>query len=95
MSLPQELIDKIAFYLPYEKAIGISEHLRIALGKKLDSEEYAKSGNLVAIQWMYYHKFDLCSSVMDNAAKNGHLELVIWLHENTKEECTERAIQFR
>jgi hypothetical protein len=31
--LPQELLDKIAFYLPYEKGISISKYLEKRLGR--------------------------------------------------------------
>ncbi len=30
--------------------------------------------------------------VMDLAAQNGHLKVVIWLHENREEGCTEDAM---
>lgn len=31
--------------------------------------------------------------VMDNLAKNGHVDVVRWLHENKKEGCTTQAME--
>ncbi len=46
--LPQEIIDRIAFYLPYEKAVGISKHTKEKLTDRVEVETYALRGNLVA-----------------------------------------------
>ncbi len=67
--LPQEVIDMIAFYLPFEKAVAISEHMKEKLGEKPDWKIYADEGNLFGIKWMHYHELGGCRrDTMDYAA---------------------------
>ena len=92
--LPQEIIDRIAFYLPYELAIGISEYMKSRLGD-LKWQSIAEKGNLFGIKWMHYHEYEMDTwpySVMDWAASNGQLEVVKWLHKNRSEGCTPEAL---
>ena len=90
--LPQELIDRIAYYLPFEKAIAISEYMKERLGEKADWKLYSKEGNLFGIKWMHYHE-QLGDMDLDYAASRGQLEVVKWLHKNGKG-CTIVAMNF-
>ena len=93
---PEEIIDKIAYYLPFETAIELSPYLKNKLGTKLPWAVwrlYAQSGNLFGIKWLHYHEVEGCTTrAMDLAACYGHLDVVKWLHENRKEGCTKRAM---
>ena len=92
----QEIIDRIAYYLPFETAIELSPYLKRKLGTELNRtvwREYAESGNLFGIQWLHFHEVGGCeTNAMDFAAANGHLDIVKWLHENREEGCTKGAI---
>lgn len=43
----------------------------------------AKSGNVELISWLYYKNYDL-GDAATHAALAGHLEPIIWIHENAK-----------
>jgi hypothetical protein len=93
--LPQELLDNIAFYLPYEKGISISKYLEKRLGKAATDHSWKvkEQGNLLGISWLHYHGIDgNVQSAFDWAAQYGHLEVLQWLHKNRSEGCTEDAI---
>ena len=93
--LPQEVIDRIAYYLPFEKAVEVSKYMKEKLGDKADWFEYAKEGNVFGLQWMNYHGLGVCSDwAMDYAAEEGHLEAVKWLHKNRRERCTKKAMDY-
>jgi hypothetical protein len=97
--LPQELIDIIAFYVPYEIALKITTIFVLQkLGRNPSHyysswSNFAKKGNLYGIEWLHYHDIEGCSEkVMDLACEGGHVEIVKWLHKNRTEGCTKRAM---
>jgi hypothetical protein len=86
--LPQELLDKIAFYLPFEKGISISVYLEKMLGKAPTEHSWVveEQGNILGICWLHYHGiYRNVEKAMDDAARKGQLEVVQWLHN---EGCT-------
>ena len=58
----------------------------------MDIYDIIKSGNLEGvIQWHNDGK-EITYEAMDEAAENGHLNIVKWLHENRTEGCSTKAI---
>ncbi|OQR98756.1 ankyrin repeat [Thraustotheca clavata] len=52
----------------------------------------AFGGHLCLLEYIV-DNHDVCTtSAMDNAAENGHFDVVKWLHENRAEGCTTRAM---
>jgi hypothetical protein len=96
--LPLEIIDHIAYYLPFDKGIGISQYLKKKLGIKISKRpwrEFAKDGNLFGLEWMQFHELGGCSTdAMHWASLNGHLNIVRWLHTNRTEGCTTFAMDY-
>jgi hypothetical protein len=87
--LPPEIVDQIAYYLPYEKGTELSLYLNKKLngifGRDGTSRQtlgqFAYCGNLFRLQWMHFHENQGCTTdILDCAAMNGHLEIVKWLH---------------
>ena len=70
--------------------------------KQIDSINKLIENNLInifnyLIKYHYHfiaHELKCTKRTMDFAAKNGHLYIVQWLHENRSEGCTEYAINF-
>jgi hypothetical protein len=106
--VPKEIVDCIAFYLPYEKGIELSPYLKAKLND-IDAKElgvttslpynlwilFACHGNLFRLKWMHFHEIEGCSTdTMNTTARNGHLDLVKWLHVNRSEGCTIFAMSF-
>ena len=60
MTLPPEILDKIALYLPYEKAVSISPFAKSKLGDISNPFKlwrmYITEGNLYAAKWFYFNK---------------------------------------
>ena len=52
----------------------------------------AEYGRLSILKYCNEKKFRFGGGAMDNAARQGHLEIVKWLHENRSEGCTTWAI---
>jgi hypothetical protein len=101
--LAQELVDQIAYYLPYEKGTELS----LYLNKKLNDtfginkafyqnnlwEIIANFGNLFRLEWIHFHAIEGCTTkAMNSAAENGHLVVVKWLHANRIEGCSTDAM---
>ena len=83
MLLPTDILKEIkAFYFPYVRDYHTYEYL-------------SEKGCLEGLKWVYTHNPEAkCSThAMDNAAKNGHLDVVKWLHENRIEGCTDDAME--
>jgi hypothetical protein len=90
-------LDKIAFYLQYEKGISISKYLEKRLGKSPIEHSWIveEEGNLLGISWLHYHGIDgNVQYAFDWAAQNCHLEVVQLLHENRSEGCTVNAMDW-
>jgi hypothetical protein len=94
--LPPELIDQIAFNLPFNYGIELSAFLKYKLKEYSGNNSWKKSahdGNLFGLEWMHFHKIKGCSiHAMNVAAELGWLEIVKWLHSNRKEGCTLTAM---
>jgi hypothetical protein len=81
--LPPEIVDQIAYYLPYEKGIGLSHYLEKKLNDTFGRDKvllhpknawtlFAHYGNLFRIKWMHFHVKEGCSvEAMNFAAGNG------------------------
>jgi hypothetical protein len=97
--LPQELLDKLAFYLPLEKSlIMLSFYAKQRLDQHPTPESwtrFAEVGNRYGLEWLHYHRIRGCTKLaMNYAACNGHLEIVKWLHYNRYEGCNHWAMNF-
>jgi hypothetical protein len=47
------------------------------------------------VQWLHENRTEGCTTkAMDDAAENGHLEVVKWLHANRTEGCTTNAMDW-
>jgi hypothetical protein len=84
--LPQDILDEIALYLPYEKVIALSPFIKSRLGEQREEQSvesrwdmYVKEGNIVAVKWMYRH-YPICRGLLDYAAEFGQLGVVQFLH---------------
>ena len=92
--LPQEILDAIAMYLPYRKAISISPFMKGKLEVHHNEtaaslwDIYIEQGNLIAVKWMYLHH-PLCKGALDFAAECGHLGIVKFLHTTRAEASTD------
>jgi hypothetical protein len=76
--LPQELLDKIAFYLPDENGISISKYLEKRLGNAATEHSWIveEEGNLLGISWLHYHEISgNIKFAMDSAAGTGQLKV--------------------
>ena len=94
--LPQEIIDTIAFYLPFEQAVGVSEYMKEKLGQRPSWYDYINNGNLFSIKWIHYHEYPqpvfFRFNAIYSAARDGHLEMIKWLQRNLSEGCTTDAM---
>jgi hypothetical protein len=93
-TIPQNIIDKIAFYLPYKKAIRISPILKKKLGARLEVDEnswnvFARNGNIFGLDWLHFHYIKTyTNNAMNFADGEGHLDVIKWLLVNRSEDCT-------
>jgi hypothetical protein len=103
--LPQEIMDQIAYYLPYLKGIEISPYLYKKLNHNFGSDDWlignnlwnmvANNGNLFRLEWMHFQTVEGCTFfAMNCAASKGHLEIVKWLHFNRSEVSTRNAMNW-
>ena len=84
-TLPQELLDVIAHYVPFRAAYAISRHVAITKHKTVDFEvltqewtDAINSGNLARIQWLVKHNVQgRTANVIERAALTGSLEMII------------------
>lgn len=77
-----ELMDWIYAHCPRD-AVACGVH---------DIHWQARVGNLEVLKWLHGHNYDFSSREMDEAAKNGHLDDVRFLHEHRSEGCTTDAM---
>jgi len=100
--LPNELILEIYSYLPLEQVIADTETCFPIL-KKLHFSIYNKieypwncaisKGNLEVLK--LFHEYTGCTKhTMDWACFHGHMNIVKWIHQNSKEGCTARAMDW-
>jgi hypothetical protein len=103
--LPTEIVDQIAYYLPFEKGTEVSLYLNKKLndtfginGSFLQNKPwnlFANCGNLFRLKWMHFHEVEECTKdAMNNAAWTGHLETLNWLHINRNEGCSTDAMDW-
>ncbi len=101
MKLPQELEDIIFLNLNFDTLVECREIQSAYVKKCTEYNSFgiaAEKGNLHCIRYLFsqglkpskYYSFNL----MNEAADNGHLEIVIWLHENRTEGCTTWAMDY-
>ena len=66
--------------------------------KNEDIDDLSRLGDLKGVQFLTSTGNFACTDAMDNAAANGHLEIVKWLHENRKDikgfACTTNAMDY-
>ncbi len=93
--VPQELLDIIFMELDFS-SIEKSRSLQSDYVKKcteyITLYKSVENGNLHCLKYLFSKGQCAKYSLMDMAAENGHLEIVIWLHENRKEGCTIKAM---
>ena len=89
-------IAKLFFNFPdYRRLINSSNSHYDELYELYGNKIWRKiTNNLRSVQSMYRLKipFNNICDPMNYAARNGHLEIVKWLHENRKEGCTKDAM---
>ena len=87
-------IVKLMFYISeYRDLINTSDYHYDELVLNYSKKNW-HTDNLRMIKSLYRLKISnyTCYYHMDSAASNGHLEIIIWLHENRKADCSPRAM---
>ena len=83
-------------YIALFKRFDLLEMLYKATGAFLDVksifDQYSNHGKLDSLKYLTEIGAKCSTNAMDSAARDGHIEVVQWLHENRSEGCTTYAM---